>query len=66
MVKGRYTRTLPVELTGETALLRPDPITGGWYAQFDNLKKFGRNAHDYAFGWHSFHEDSFELLEEKL
>lgn len=63
-LRGRYIRPAPIELMGETALLRRNTHTGGWFAQFDNLEKFSRNKHDWAIGWHTFSADSFTLLEE--
>ena len=62
MMRGTYVRPSPRELVGETALLRrKGPI---YYAQFDNLEAFSRKEYDWAFGWHQFTLDSFEIIEE--
>lgn len=56
------------ELQGETAILRPSirhaATAEKLEAQFDNLKKFSRHEHDYAFGWHVFNKSDFKVDEE--
>ena len=60
MIQGTYTRDLPAELTGESALLR-EAANGNYLAQFDNLKAFGRHKTDWAFGWHEFPRWAFKV-----
>ena len=59
MIHGTYIRPAPKELYGETAMLREKD--GYYLAQFDNLKAFSRHEYDWAFGWHSFSLDSFDI-----
>ena len=62
MITGKYIRPEPKELVGETALLRR---RGNIYlAQFNNLEAFSRTEYDWAFGWHKFSLDSFEIEED--
>ena len=64
MMTGKYVRPSPKELVGETALLmwrsRCRTVV---LAQFNSLEKFSRVEHDWAFGWHPFPADSFEITE---
>ena len=63
MITGTYIRPAPEELCGERALLhrKGDRLV---MAQFNNLEKFSRHENDWAFGWHSFLADSFEIEED--
>jgi len=57
---GVFRKSEPLELAGETALLR---LQGDKYlAQFDNLEKFSRHGEDYAYGWHEFDRKSFKII----
>ena len=65
MLTGTYIRPAPKELVGERALLRRiDDKSLVILAQFNDLEKFSRHEHDWAFGWHEFLADSFEIEED--
>ena len=60
---GTYIRPAPTELVGETALLREHD--GKFLAQFDNLAAFSRHETDWAYGWHEFSQDSFDVHDDQ-